>query len=155
MRKLVGAVLLLSAFVALAFAQTQTPAVKGPSAAESVKQLEHDWVDAVIAGDIDKVSQILADDWIGVGYDGSKENKQSHLADMKSGKAKLESFEFGPMDVKVLGSVAVVQGTNSEKSTTTDGKDSSGKYAWMDVFVKRDGKWLIVRSQSTETVVRE
>jgi len=54
-----------------------------------------------------------------------------------------------------LGSVAVVQGTNSEKSTTTDGKDSSGKYAWMDVFVKRDGKWLIVRSQSTETVVRE
>jgi uncharacterized protein (TIGR02246 family) len=155
MKKLVGAVLLVSACVGLAFAQTQTPAIKGPSAAESVKQLEHDWVDAVIAGDADKVSQILADDWIGVGYDGSKENKQGHLADMKSGKAKLESFEFGPMDVKVLGSVAVVQGTNTEKSTSTDGKDSSGKYAWMDVFVKRDGQWVIVRSQSTEAVVRE
>jgi hypothetical protein len=55
----------------------------------------------------------------------------------------------------VLGSVAVVQGTNTEKSTTTDGKDSSGKYAWMDVFVKRDGKWVIVRSQSTESTIRE
>jgi uncharacterized protein (TIGR02246 family) len=155
MKTLAGAVLLLSACVVLAFAQAQTSTVKGPSTAESVKQLEHDWVAAVIAGDTDKVSQILADDWVGVGYDGSKENKQSHLADMKSGKAKLDSFEFGPMNVKVLGSVAVVQGTNTEKSTSADGKDSSGKYAWMDVFVKRDGKWVIVRSQSTEAVVRE
>jgi hypothetical protein len=31
----------------------------------------------------------------------------------------------------------------------THGKDSSGKYVWMDVFVKRDGKWRAVRSEST------
>jgi uncharacterized protein (TIGR02246 family) len=155
MKKLVVGMLLVSACVGLAFAQTQTPLAKGPSAAESVKQLEHDWADAVKAGDADKVNQILADDWVGVGYDGGKETKENHLADMKSGKFKLESFEFGPMDVKVLGSVAVVQGTNTEKSTTINGKDSSGKYAWMDVFVERDGKWVIVRSQSTEAAVRE
>src|SRR5580658_8859197 len=153
--KLVGAVLLVSAYLGLAFAQTRTPPAKDPSVEEVVKQIEHDWVDAVKAGDSDKVSQILADDWIGVGYDGVRETKKKHLAEMKSGTAKLESFEFGPMDVKVLGSVAVVQGSNTEKSTTADGKDSSGKYAWMDVFVKRDGKWVIVRSQSTEAAVRE
>jgi uncharacterized protein (TIGR02246 family) len=153
--KLVAAVLLVSACFGLAFAQSQAPPAKGPSGAEAVKQIEHDWVDAVKAGDADKVSEILADDWIGVGYDGTRETKKNHLAEMKSGTAKLESFEFGPMDVKVLGSVAIVQGSNTEKSTTTDGKDSSGKYAWMDVFVKRDGKWVIVRSQSTEATIRE
>jgi uncharacterized protein (TIGR02246 family) len=153
--KFVAAVLLVSACVGLAFAQSQAPPTQGPSAAEAVKQIEHDWVDAVKAGDADKVSEILADDWIGIGYDGTRETKKSHLAEMKSGTAKLESFEFGPMDVKVLGNVAVVQGSNTEKSTTTDGKDSSGKYAWMDVFVKRDGKWVIVRSQSTESTIRE
>jgi uncharacterized protein (TIGR02246 family) len=153
--KLVAAALLVSACVGLTFAQSQTPPAKGPSVAETVKQIERDWVDAVKAGDADKVSQILADDWIGVGYDGTRETKKNHLADMKSGTAKLESFEFGPMDVKVLGSVAVVQGSNTEKSNTADGKDSSGKYAWMDVFVKRDGKWVIVRSQSTESTIRE
>jgi len=155
MKNLVAGILLVFACVGLAIAQTQTPPAKGPSAAESVKQLEQDWADAAKAGDTDKVSQILANDWIGVGFDGGKETKQNHLADMKSGKFKLESFEFGPMDVKVLGNVAVVQGTNTEKSTGIDGKDSSGKYAWMDVFVKRDGKWVIVRSQSTEAAVRE
>jgi uncharacterized protein (TIGR02246 family) len=153
--KLVAAVLLVSACVGLAFAQSQAPPAKGPSVAETVKQIEHDWVDAAIAGNADKVSEILADDWIGVGYDGTRETKKKHLADMKTGTAKLASFEFGPMDVKVLGSVAVVQGSNTEKSTTSDGKESSGKFAWMDVFVKRDGKWVIVRSQSTESTIRE
>lgn len=69
------------------------------------------------------------------------------LADVKSGASKVETFAFGPMDVKVLGNVAVVQGSDTEKSTSA-GKDSSGKYLWMDVFVKRDGKWVAVRSQT-------
>jgi ketosteroid isomerase-like protein len=147
MKKLAGAVLLVSACVGLAFAQTQTPPAKAPSVAQVVKQLEHDWTDAQKAGDVDKLSQILADDWTGLSYDGSKETKQGFLAGVKSGAEKLESFEFGPMDVKVMGSVAVVQGSDTEKSTTK-GKDTSGKWVWMDVFVKRDGKWVVVRSQS-------
>jgi hypothetical protein len=51
------------------------------------------------------------------------------------------------MDVKVLGNVAVVQGSDTEKSLT-NGKDTSGKWVWMDVFVKREGAWVVVRSQS-------
>jgi hypothetical protein len=53
------------------------------------------------------------------------------------------------MDVKVLGNVAIVQGSDTEKSVT-NGQDSSGKWVWMDVFVKRDGKWQAVRSQSAQ-----
>jgi uncharacterized protein (TIGR02246 family) len=114
---------------------------------QAVKQLEHDWEDALKAGDADKLGEILADDWMSIGYDGKRATKQEDLADVKSGKSKLESYELGPMDVKVLGNVAVVQGSDTEKSST-GGKDTSGKWVWMDVFVKRDGKWVVVRSQS-------
>ena len=147
MKKLGGAVLFACMCVGLVFAQAPKVPSKGPSVSDAVKQLEHDWTDAMKAGDADKLSQILADDWTGLGYDGKKSTKQSSLADLKSGKSKLESFEFGPMDVKVLGNVAVVQGSDTEKSTT-NGKDSSGKWVWMDVFVKRGDKWVAVRSQS-------
>ncbi len=147
MKKLAGAVLLVCVCVGLVFAQAAKAPAKAPSVSDAVKQLEHDWTDAMKAGDADKLGQILADDWTGLGYDGKKSTKQSYLADLKSGASKLESFEFGPMDVKVLGNVAVVQGSDTEKSTT-NGKDSSGKYAWMDVFAKRDGKWQAVRSQT-------
>ena len=40
----------------------------------------------------------------------------------------------------------MVQGSDTEKSSYK-GKDTSGKWIWMDVFVKRDGKWVAVRSQ--------
>jgi ketosteroid isomerase-like protein len=133
----------------LAFADTPsaTAPAKSAGTSDSIKQIEHDWTEATIAGDFDKVSQIIADDWAGISFDGSKMTKQGFLADLKSGKDKAQSVEIGPMDVKVLGNVAIVQGSDTEKSIT-NGKDSSGKWVWMDVFVKRDGKWVAVRSQA-------
>ena len=147
MKKLAGAVLFAYVCVGLVFAQAPKATAKGPSVSDAVKQLEHDWTDAMKAGDADRLSQILADDWTGLGNDGKRSTKQSYLAEVKSGASKLESFEFGPMDVKVLGNVAVVQGRDTEKSTTNR-KDSSGQWVWMDVFVKRGDKWVAIRSQS-------
>src|SRR5258708_36663327 len=147
MKKFVGAVLLACACVGLAFAQAQTPPAKGASVADGVKQLEHDWVDAAKASDTDKLGQILADDWAGIGYDGSKQTKKTYVPDWKSGKSKLESFEFGPMDVKVMGSVAVVQGSDTE-NRATNGKASSRKFVRMHDFANRDGKRSAVLAES-------
>jgi ketosteroid isomerase-like protein len=146
MKKLAGAFLLVTACVGLAFAQAEKAPAQGTSVAETVKQVERDWTDAMKSADADKLNQIIADDWVALGPDGTTETKQAFIADYKSGKSKTESYDFGPMNVKVLGNVAVVQGSDTEKSTS-GGKDSSGKYVWMDVFVKRDGKWVAVRSQ--------
>lgn len=146
MKNFVMASMLIAISAACGSAQTPPPAAKAPSAAQAVKQAEHDWTDAIKAGDFDKLGQLIADEWTAIGPDGGKITKQAFIEGYKSGKSKLESFEFGPLEVKVLGNVAVVQGSDTEKSVT-DGKDSSGKYVWTDVFVKRDGKWLAVRSQ--------
>ena len=148
MKKLAGALLLICASVGLVYAQTPKPAAKpaGPSVSDSVKQLEHDWSEAMKAKDVDKLATIVADDWTGIGSDGTKSTKKEYLASIKGGDFVLSSFEFGPMDVKVIGSTATVQGSDTEKSTTK-GKDSSGKYVWMDVFANRGGKWQAVRSQ--------
>jgi hypothetical protein len=160
MKRLTGLALLVCAYAALVFAQmipifaeTQTPhaaaSAKGPGASQAIQQLEHLWLDAAKAGDSDTVSPILADDWVGIDSGGETATKKSYLADVKAGKFVSTNTltEFGPMDVKLLESVAVVQGTYVVKSTATDGKDSGHKYGWMDVFMKRDGKWVVVRSQ--------
>ena len=140
MKKLIVAVLCGIACVGAAFAQTKT------STAQTVRQLEHAWVDAVKAGDASKLTEVMADDWTAIGPDGAKITRAGYMEDVKNGTEKVTSFEFGPMDVKVLGNVAVVQGSDVEKSSYK-GKDTSGKWVWMDVFALRNGKWLAVRSQ--------
>lgn len=147
MMKIFGVFLLIGACLAPVRGQANKPAASGT--AEAVKQLERDWTDAQKAGDVDKLSQILADDWVGLEPDGTKMTKQELIDGVKSGQNKIESFDFGPMDVKVIGGVAVVQGSDTEKSTTK-GKDTSGKYVWMDVFERRGGKWQAVRSASAQ-----
>jgi uncharacterized protein (TIGR02246 family) len=121
------------------------------SAAEVLKQIEHDWVEAQKARNIDRVADILADDWVGLGRFGKSSDKAKVLASMKSEPPRetIEHFEVGPITVHVFGDAAVVLGSQIEKSTRL-GQDISGKYAWMDVFVMRDGKWRAVASQSAK-----
>lgn len=146
MRKLAWTILLVCACAGLGTGPTRMAAADESGVATHLKQLETDWVQAMKDGNTARLNEILADDWVGINDDGSKATKQNHVSDVKSGKLKMESFEMGPMEVKALGNVAVVQGSDTEKSTY-DGKDYSGKYVWTDVYVKRGGKWQAVRSQ--------
>jgi ketosteroid isomerase-like protein len=142
--KTLGVVLLLGACLGTVYGQAAKPA---SDPAEAIKQLERDWSAAQKAVNVEKLSQILADDWMGLGFDGVVTSKKQYLDYVKTGANKLDNLEFGPMEVKVMGSIAVVQGSDTEKSSFK-GKDTSGKWVWMDVFENRDGKWRVVRSQS-------
>lgn len=146
MKKLAVAASLVCACAGLASARPQ--ATSAYSVSQTLKQFEHDWAAAAIAGDANKMSAILADDWVRIAPDGKMETKKDALASMKSGSSKLISAESGPMEVWVMGKVAVVQGTSTEKSMSK-GKDTSGKYAWTDVLENVDGKWMVVRSEAT------
>ncbi len=88
--------MLALAWAGMTFAQVQAPPAKGRGTAETLQQLERDWADALKTGDTEKLGQILADDWVGIGSNGKRGTKQAMLADMKSGKVKLGAIEFGP-----------------------------------------------------------
>ena len=62
---------------------------------------------------------------------------------------KLEQ-ELGPMNVQAFGNVAVVQAGVKEKRIQ-DGKDYSGQFVFVDLFEKRSGKWVIVRTLSARS----
>ncbi|MBV8143738.1 MAG: nuclear transport factor 2 family protein [Gammaproteobacteria bacterium] len=132
-------------------APASTPTTTGESTAETLKRLERDWADAIQTGDTEQVGRILGNDWIEVSNDGKKLTREQLLAGMKSGRVKVESIKLGPLDVKLLGDVAVVQGSHVEESAA-NGQQLSGEVVWMDVFANRDGKWVAVRSQSAARV---
>jgi ketosteroid isomerase-like protein len=112
---------------------------------ETLKRLGQQMGDAMIARDIDALDRIFADDWATGGASGKKVTKESMLQAFKSGTDTLESFVLGPMDVQVLGNVAAVKGSVTEKRRR-DGKDVSGEFLYMDLLEKRAGTWVVIRS---------
>src|ERR1700723_511186 len=114
---------------------------------EAIKQLGQDMGNAMVAGDIDKLNQIFADDWATVASSGEGVTKKNMLGDFTSFHDKLEWFENGPIDVQVYGDVAVANGTVREKRSH-DGKDTSGEFVYVDLLRKRAGKWVVVRSSA-------
>jgi ketosteroid isomerase-like protein len=117
-----------------------------PTDRAAIQQIEREMGDAMVAVDIEKLNQIYAEHWATIPSSGKRITKERVLQDFKSGKNKLVSYALGPMDVQVLGNVAVGHGSVSEKRIW-DGKDISGEGVWMDLFEKRAGKWVIVRSE--------
>jgi ketosteroid isomerase-like protein len=151
MKKIVGTVLFTCVCVGLVLAEAPTIQSKDPVVIGAVKQVGQDMGDAMVAGDMDKLNQIFADDWGTAASSGKIFTKQDFLGDLKSGKHKLTWFQNGPTDVQVFGDVAVAQGSVKEKRTD-DGKDTSGQFVWMDLLRKRDNKWAVVRSAGARVI---
>jgi ketosteroid isomerase-like protein len=112
---------------------------------EAVRKIGRDMGDAMVAVDIDRLSQIFADDWATVSDSGTLVGKEKLLQDIKSGDNRLVSYEMGPIDVNVLGDRAVAQGTVSEKRARS-GRNVAAEGVYMDLLKKREGKWVVVRS---------
>jgi len=135
----------LSAAVTVQAQQTKTNSDAAIS--ETLQAMEHDWLNAEKNHDTAAFEKIVADDWIAIGPDGKTQTKAERAAEIKA--AHITSATMGDMKVRVFGDTAVVTGTDDE-STMEDGKKSGDHYAWTDVFVKRNGKWLAVASQTAQ-----
>lgn len=150
MKPILPVCLLLAAAVAL---PGQAPN-DNTSVEKTLIQMEHDWSQADTRKDTAALDRILADDWIGIDFEGTVLTKPQALRGIGSDSGSLESTVLSDIKVRVYGDAAVLTGTDTEKSEY-HGKDSSGKYLWTDVFVRRDGRWQAVSSQSTKLTAAE
>ena len=116
--------LVAAACVGLASGSAQTQ-WNDPAVVETLKQIERDMGQAMVAVDIERLNRIFADDWTSIGASGAVVTKERVLSNYKSGVDRLEAFELGPMDVQVKANVAVVHGSVTETRTRA-GKDVSG-----------------------------
>ena len=144
--------LILSLTVVLALPAITLAKEKGTSAdvEATLKKIEQELVDTIVKSDTSAFEKYLTSDYLGIGPDGVTQNKSELLADIKSGTLKLESSTLSDMKVQVADpDMAVVVYRSTDKGTYK-GKDVTGEYRWLDVFVKRGGKWQIAIDQGTQ-----
>ena len=114
---------------------------------QALKDVEHQWLDAVKSHDSAALNRILDDQFISTGDDGQVFNKSQFIA-AAAAAIKLESYNFDEMNIRIFGDTAVVSGLLTARLSVA-GKDSSGAFRYTDTFVRRLGRWRAVASHST------
>ena len=115
---------------------------------QALYQIELDWAEASVKKDAAVLDKVLATEFQ-ANYATFVGNKKQFLADLKSGKTKIESNINSEMKALIFGDRAIVHGLATVRSSTA-GKDTSSKERYTDVLVKREGRWQCVTGYSTK-----
>ena len=145
MKRILIVIALAAAAPALFLTQTQG---KSGNDERALRQIEQELTDAMLKGDASAVERHYADAFTFTTPDGEVMNKAQVVSNVKAGAAKFESSKVEDMKVQVYGDSAVVTSLTTDEGTV-GGVDVSGRYRWMDVFVRRGGRWQLVAAQGT------
>lgn len=136
----IGSLALLLVLPKGVFAQTSSG-----NAESEVKDAVEKYRVALMKHDAAALKQIWADDYTFINGAGQLLTKDQRLANLSSGATSLDITMAG-MRVRVYGDAAVTTGRVSIKGQYS-GKESSGDYRSMTVWVKRGDAWQLVANQ--------
>ena len=124
------------------------PSGKKMSVEAALKDNENRWEAAIAKHDTVSVGSMVADDFVGVYFNGKVNSKSGAMAESKKDRDTYKSAVNEKLAVHTYGpNVAVVVGTAHEKGTDKDGKPFDRKFRFTDTWVERGGRWQCVASQ--------
>jgi hypothetical protein len=119
---------------------------------QHILQLFEDGDRALIAADAAELSRIFADDYVQYDEFGESRTKQDVILNLKTGAIRYLSIVSTGRRIRLLGGeLAIVHGSE-EDDVEQGGQRFPVRYIYMDVVVKRNGKWHIVGSQLAKPV---
>jgi ketosteroid isomerase-like protein len=135
-------------------------ALTGPAHAQAVPDtterhlvaLEQEWNDAILRNDLTGAGAFMADEWTEITSAGAILTKTEDLEELVGGY-HATSLVLSDFQIHLFGDGALVIGITDERSSY-QGKDSSGRFRWMDVWVRRAGRWVCVGSSVTRITAR-
>lgn len=133
----------------LAHSQTAGEAAHvGEETEESIRQVEHHRLQAMIHLNFAALDSILAEELTYTHTNGRVDGKSQLLSAMRSGSLRYESIEFVEAQIRIYGAAAVVTGTASMK-VKTGNQQLSFQARFTDVYVKQNSLWKMIAWQST------
>lgn len=109
---------------------------------DEIQALEATWGVAPLARDLQTVSRVTADDWIGVAPSGGVMSKEDLLEMLASGPPPFESAVYEDVQLRVYGQTAVV--TSLFRG---EGQGIRFEQRFVRVYAKREGQWKCVATQ--------
>ena len=121
---------------------------------QEVRQAIKKYREALLQRDAAALEQIWADDYTFTNGAGETHTKAQRLANLKSGATSLDSIsQEEEMKVRVHGNVAVATGRVTIKGQYS-GKQASGQYQSINVWVKGAAGWQLIANQLTPVAAK-
>jgi len=111
-------------------------------------QLERSWNQAEMGRDANAIASLFDDTLVYVDYDGSLMNRAEYLRSVASPSSSPDHMYDEGMKVHVYSNAGVVSGVYRETGTTK-GKPYTRRARFTDTWIKQNGQWKCVASQST------
>jgi len=114
---------------------------------QEILRLFEDGDRALIAGDVEELSRIFADDYVQYDESGNTSTKAEVIDNLRSGNIRYVSMASTGRRIRVLrDDVAIVHGSEDDV-VEQGGRRFPVLYVYMDVVMRRGGRWQIVGSQ--------
>jgi len=105
--------------------------------------LERELQEAVRRHDRASLESLLSEEFRTTGSSRLGTVDRGRWLDLATGGIEWDSFEFRSAKCMSLGDVGVVASVVNRQGTVA-GQDTSGEFATVDTWVKRDGRWQII-----------
>lgn len=113
---------------------------------QELRQMNDDWVKALVRADRGTLERIMADDFC-FAYPMEGDDKSQFINDVISGDVRVESLTRENVSVRIWGDTAVLTGKDSA-SWSYKGRDFSGHYKIIHVYSCRNSHWQLVSVQA-------
>jgi hypothetical protein len=104
---------------------------------------------AVIKGDTSILERYLADNYVGIGPNGIKEDKSHTIQELKDGTVKYSAIDVTEENVRMYGNTGIYNGRGNVKMTI-HGQPLTADVQVTIVWVKQSGQWKRVSFQATQ-----
>jgi uncharacterized protein (TIGR02246 family) len=113
---------------------------------QHVRQLNDEWVKAMVRSDAETLNRIMADDFFFT-YPLEGDDKAQFISDVTSGDLKIQHISREQVNVRVFGNTAVLTARDSA-TWLYHGRELDGHYKIISVFTERDGQWQLCAIQA-------
>ena len=125
-----------------------------PTAVEAddteILAIERDIMAAIRSKDVATLAPLLADDFIYRTHFGVEADKSAFLESIASFPVEILSLHGEELRVNFYGDTAVLTGVQIAEARPPEGETEESAVAFTDVFLRRDGQWLMVLAYGVE-----
>lgn len=122
----------------------------GAGADAELKAISQQWLDAYQKSDAAFLKNLYADDYFVVEPDGAVTSKAEDIKSVTDKTFVLKTATMSDFKCRMMGENSACVTALLKLTGTAEGQEFSGDYRALDVFEKKDGKWMAVVSQVTK-----